>query len=176
MLADSTTALTSWIVTKHLGDWASVLGVLIALVGFGITIYNVVRSRKSSDRAETAANQALQSVRYIDTVQNLSKAISIMEEIQRLNRAKEWKVLLDRHLNFRSILIEVKGAADSLGDGHLASIQSGILQSRLISHKIESALGKDAEPKDVALMNRVLSEQTEKLGAILVDIKMSIDG
>ena len=143
LAADSATGLTGWIVANHLGDWGSVLGVLIALVGFGITIYNVVRSKRSADRAETAATQALQSVRHIDTVQNLSKAISIMAEMQRLNRAKEWKVLLDRHLDFRSVLIEARGAADDLEDSQLARIQAGIAHSMSMSDKIENALGPE---------------------------------
>ena len=66
-------------------------------------------------------------VRYFDTVQNLSTAISIIEEIQRLNRTGEWKVLLDRHLVFRRTLVEIKGSIANLDDDHKAVIQDGSL-------------------------------------------------
>lgn len=176
MKSNFITDLTNWVATNHVGDWASVCGVLIALVGFGITIRNVVRSRKSADRAETAATNALKSIRHIDTVQNLSRAISTIEEIQRLNRAKEWKVLLDRHLSFRSVLVEIKGAAHSLAGAQRASIQAGITHSKRISNKIEVALSENSDPKNIPLMNKVLSEQAEKLQATLVEIRAKTDG
>ena len=170
------TELTDLVVANHVGDWASMFGVLIAVVGFGLTLRNVARSKKSAERAETAATKAAEGIRHIDAVQNLSRAVSTIEEIQRLNRAKEWKVLLDRHLSFRSILIEVKGAAHILASTQKATIQAGISHSKRISNKIEVALNKSSDPEDIPLMNKVLSEQAEKLQAILVEIRTKTDG
>lgn len=131
---------------SYIGASASILGVLVALVGFWITIVNVKRSRRAARRAESAANQALEGVRRVDTVQNLSKAISIVEEMQRLNRTKEWKVLLDRHSTFRNILIEVRGSTPNLNDEHKKDILAGINHSQAMSHKIEVALDKEESP------------------------------
>ena len=158
------------------GDLASVIGVIIALVGFRITIRNVGKAKLAADRAESAANETLERVRYVDTVQNLSRAISIIEEILRLNRAGEWKVLLDRHLIFRSILIEVKGSATNLNDDHKAIIQDGITHSSSISNRIEVALDGNAQPTDIPRMNKILSKQVEKLRDILVEMRMETEG
>ena len=159
-----------------IGDIASIVGVLIALVGFGITIRNVGKSREAADRAEIAANKALERVRYVDTVQNLSKAISIIEEIQRLNRAEEWKVLLDRHLVFRSILTEIRGTSTKLRDDHKAIVQDGITHSSSMSNKIEIALDQEISPAGVPRMNKILSEQVKNLGDILAEMRMETDG
>lgn len=115
-------------------------------------------------------------VRYVDTVENLARAISIIEEIQRLNRAGEWKVLLDRHLVFRSILIEIKGSTANLDDDHKAVIQDGITHSSSISNKIEVALDQNDVPTGVPRMNKILSTQVEKLKDILVEMRMETDG
>ena len=159
-----------------IGDIASVLGVLIALVGFGVTIMNVIESKRAADRAESAANQTLERVRYVDTVENLSKAIAIIAEIQRLNRAKEWKVLLDRHLELRSILTEIRGSTPQLNDYHRAVIQSGIAHSSSMSNKIEIALGEIDQEPNVPQMNKILSKQVEKFGDILVEMRVETDG
>ena len=111
-------------------------------------------------------------VRYVDTVENLARAISIIEEIQRLNRAGEWKVLLDRHLVFRSILIEIKGSTANLDDDHKAVIQDGITHSSSISNKIEVALDQNDVLTGVPRMNKILSTQVEKLKDILVEMRM----
>ena len=158
------------------GDIASVIGVLIAVIGFGITIRNVMKSKEAADRAEIAANKTLERVRYVDTVQNLSRAISVIEEIQRLNRAEEWKILLDRHLVFRNILTEVRGSTLNLKDNHRAIIQNGITHSSSMSNKIEIALDQDTQPTGIPRMNRVLSTQVEKLGDILVEMRRETDG
>ena len=158
------------------GAISSFAGVIIAFVGFSVTIYNVIRSKRAASRAEIAANQALDSVRHLDTVQNLSEAIAIVEEIQRLNRTSEWKVVLDRHSTFRNTLIEIKGSAAKLDDNQKSNIQAGIAHSQSMSHKIEIALDKKSEPTDMPKMNRILSEQVENLGAILAKVKAETEG
>ncbi len=158
------------------GNLASVIGVIIASVGFVITIRNVGKSKKAADRAEIAANKTLERVRYVDNVQNLSRAISVIEEILRLNRTGEWKVLLDRHLIFRSILIDVKRSATNLSDDHKAIIQDGITHSGSISHNIEVALDEDSQPASIPRMNKILSKQVEQLRDILAEMRMETDG
>jgi len=152
------------------------LGVVIALGGFWYTIQNVKDSKRAADRAESAAKETLGRIRYIDAVQNLSRAISIFEEIQRLNRTKEWKVLLDRHQIFRSILVEVKGSIADISNEHKAIIQEGIAQSSSISNTIEIALDKGEKPINVPRMNKILSDQVENLGDILAELRRETDG
>ena len=168
----------SWAI-KHLGligDIASVLGVLIALGGFGFTIQNVRKSKQSADQAATAANETLTRVRYVDTVQNLSEAISTIEEIHRLNRTKAWEVVLDRHLAFRKILTEVRGSTETLSDEHGATIQQALTHSYSMCNKIEIALEENKPPPDVYQMNKILMKQVEKLGDIRVKMRMETDG
>ena len=159
-----------------IGDTSSFVGVIIAFIGFSITIYNVIRSKRAANRAEKAANQALESVRHIDAVQKLSSAIAIVEEMQRLNRAKDWKVLLDRHSTFRNLLIEVRGSADNLSEEHKANILDGINHSGAISYKVEVALAKGEDPDGIPRMNKILSEQAGKLASILIALRMKTEG
>lgn len=153
-------------------DLSSIIGVLIALIGFSVTIRNVLTSKQAAGRAESAANRAVESVRHIDTVHNLSKAISLVEEIKKLNRDKEWKFALDRHSTFRDILIEVKGAITDLDNDHQANLDDGITKSTAMSDDIEVALEKNKEPTDIARMNNILSRQAEKLKDMSVAIRM----
>ena len=164
--------MLEWILNNHVGEISSIIGVFIALIGFTITILNVVKSRKAADRAESAATQALEGVRYIDTVQNMSRAISILEEIRRLNRVEEWKVLLDRHSNFRNFLIEIRSGEINLEEEQKKIIQTAITHSTTISNKIEVALGKNETPTGPAQMNNILSKQIDDLGAVLVEIRL----
>ena len=159
-----------------LGGITSMVGVLIALVGFVITIWNVMKSKEAAKRAESAANETLGRVRYVDTLQNLTKAISTVEEIQKLNRTKDWNFLLDRHQEFRRVLTEIRGSTPSLTDDQKGIIQSGVTHSRSMSNKIEIALDKGNQPTGVPQMNKVLSEQLEGLTNILAEMRTETDG
>ncbi|MCY4394983.1 MAG: hypothetical protein OXC10_07610 [Rhodospirillaceae bacterium] len=157
------------------GDLASVLSVLIALGGFAITVQKVRESKSAAIRAETAAKETLERVRYVDTVQKLSRAITIVEEIQRLNRTGEWKVILDRHLVFRSILTEIRSSTPNLDDDRKAIIQDGITHSSTMSNKIEIALDESKQTPKVSRMNNILSNQVVKLRIILAEMRTETD-
>jgi len=163
-------------VINALGVSASVLGVLVALIGFWITIRNVRRSKRAADRAEEAASKALRSVRHIDTVQSLSKATTLAEEMKTLNREKEWKMLLDRLSTFRNMLIEIKGSTPGLSDDHKSRLQAAITQSQTMSNNIEGVLAGDTESANVPRMNKILSQQAEKLMDTLVTLRIDTEG
>ena len=168
--------MLDWIESPTTGAISSFAGVIIASIGFSITIYNVIRSKRAANQAAKAANEALQSVRYVDTVHNLSKAISIAEEMKTLNRDKEWKILLHRLSMFRNTLIEIKGAVTNLTDDHKSCIQDGIAHSRTLSHSIEVALSKNKEPRNIPRMNKILSRQTDELVNVLVELRVKAEG
>jgi divalent metal cation (Fe/Co/Zn/Cd) transporter len=77
----------AWIGQSGAGDIASILGLLVALIGFAITIWNVRASRAAAIRAEEAANQARRAIRFFDAVAEISTAIAAMEEVKAHNGA-----------------------------------------------------------------------------------------
>ncbi len=164
-------AFIQWIVENKYDALSSFLGLGVTIIGFGITIFNVVKSKSAARSAEFAANKALASVKYFDIVEALSRAISIVEEIQRLNRAAEWKVLLDRHINFRSMVISIKGQNINLNESQQSILQSSIQHSATMSHKIETFLENNRSPTGVATMNKILSELSGRLGSLLIEIR-----
>ena len=94
----------AWIVRNNLGDLASLAGVIIAVVGFGLTLKNVYRSKAAATRAEEAAKETRDSIRLFDTVSEFAEAISTMDEIKRLHRQSAWVILPDRYATLRKLL------------------------------------------------------------------------
>ena len=84
--------------------------------------------------------------------------------------------MLDRHSTFRNILIEVRGSATNLEEEHKANIMTGISHSQVISYKIEVALDKKEDPDGIPKMNKILAEQAEQLGDILMSVRMEVEG
>jgi hypothetical protein len=83
----------AWIAEYRIGDLASIAGVLIALVGFGLTLRGVRKTKSAAQSAAIAAEVTRNSIRRLDTVVDFSAAITILDEIKRLHRGGQWMLL-----------------------------------------------------------------------------------
>ena len=86
--------------------FASVLGVVIAFFGFGVTIWKAWAASRSARFAQIAAQQALGSLRRVNTIQQLTEAISKMEVADKYINQKYWGSLYDLCRTLCSLLIE----------------------------------------------------------------------
>lgn len=157
----------------HIGPWTSIFGLIVSFFGFLVTIENVVRSRDAATRAEEAANRAIEAIKGIEVVDGLAESVTLLDEITRLNRAGEWTLVLDRHVALRKIIADLKAHEKIEAPARLATLQSAFQHSMNMSNTIELFLeGRGISSSvSVAQMNKVLSKQAEKLGAMMVEIR-----
>lgn len=157
-----------------IGDFASIIGVLISLIGFGVTIYNVVRSKTAAEKAEHAAQKTREDINRINVVMEFASAISAMEEIKRLQRREAWELLPERYSSLRTLLISIKTAAAGLTNSQKSSIQSSIQHLTNLESQVEQKLAKGADSLNAPDLNLVLSKQLNKLNELMVIIKTRI--
>jgi hypothetical protein len=162
-------SILQWLIDYHIGDLASIAGVAISVVGFGVTLWNVSRSKSAAERAEAAANEARLLMRSYQTVADFSAAIAIMEEIKRLHRTGQLDVLLDRYAALRKILIGVRKLAPSVDEAMENQIQSAITTLATMEDLIEKCRSDGTSPNFVRL-NRLLSRDIDALHSVLVDM------
>lgn len=158
-----------WIATNHIGDLASLAGVAISIVGFIVTVWNVVRSRSAAERAESAASEARRIVRRYEAVSELSAAIAIMEEIKRLHRVGQVDILLDRYASLRKALIGVRKLGPAVDQEMDTAIQSTITTLATMETHVERSRFDRSLP-DFARLNRLLSRDIDQLHAALLEM------
>ncbi len=158
----------------HLGDIASVLGLLVALVGFAVTVANVLKAKAAAKQAETAASEMKKALNRFDTVTDFGAAISILEEIRRLHRERAWAVMPDRYSALRKHLISIRGANPDLSREHQIVIQGAIQALVSIEATVERSIAKDNGEPDVARLNRLMSKHVDGLHEVLVDLRQRI--
>jgi hypothetical protein len=78
-------AVTAALVGYHLGDWASVVGLVVAIVGFGVTLAKVTRSKQAAEQAERAVNRMRGLLDQTNAINEFAAAVVIMDEIKRLH-------------------------------------------------------------------------------------------
>lgn len=99
-----TEAFNEW----QVGNFASVIGLAITIVGFYVTVRNVRRTRTAAEMAQAAAVQVRQSMATFRTVSDLSTVLPQLEEIKKLHRSEEWDDLPRRYALLRKTLIGIR--------------------------------------------------------------------
>lgn len=155
-------------------DVLTILSLVLTIVGFGITIYNVVRAKRAAKYAQDAVDEVREDILRIDMVAEFSSALAAMDEIKRLHRQKAWDVLPDRYAALRRSLVEIRSANPNLPEHHKVALQSSIVRFRGFESQIEEALVLDEKPSNVAKLNETISEQVDDLQAILTEVKTQI--
>ena len=156
------------------GSIASLVGLVITVVGFFITIWNVRKSRTAAQQAREASLKVREDIRKIDTVSDLSSAISIMHEIKRLHRANEWIILPDRYSTLKKLLISIKVANPDLSETKKKSIQATIQQMTNIDKQIEKVVDGQEADVDVPKLNAIITKQVDRLEEVLIEIRNDI--
>jgi hypothetical protein len=158
-----------WIADYRIGDLASIAGLIISVIGFIATLWNVRRSRRAAERAEASANEARLLVRTYQSVADFSAAIAIMEEIKRLHRTGQADMLLDRYAALRKVLVGVRRLSLMIDDEKDQLIQSAIATLTSIEGVVERSRAEGTTPNFVRL-NRLLSKEIDGLHSILVGL------
>ncbi|MGA3190861.1 MAG: hypothetical protein ABSF22_27505, partial [Bryobacteraceae bacterium] len=83
-------------IAKHWGDLASVAGV-------ALTVWIAWLAKTAAEQARDAAEEVRDQISRFDTVAELSAAITIIEEIMRLQRTQAWEIVWDIVLERHSI-------------------------------------------------------------------------
>lgn len=165
--------LTGYLGSQGWGDWASVLGLLVGVVGFAVTIYSVKRSRSAAESAQQAANDARQAILRTEVIASFASAVTVMDEVKRLHRAGAWSILPDRYSYLRRALISIRSNHPNLNENHRVLIQSAIEQFQLMESTVESHLAGNGSQLNAAKLNKIVTSQIDKLDDVLNSIKQS---
>ena len=155
----------------RVADWASVVGLFVALIGFIITIVNVHKSKSAVERTNEAVTKLREDSRRVSLASDCSMAISIMDQIKALHRQGEWRLLPDKYSALRKVLIAVKAFDSDLNDSHRSTVQGAILIFRGMERKIETVINDEGHKMDVVRVNTVISDQVDLLQELLIEIK-----
>jgi hypothetical protein len=165
----------SWISENHIGDWASVAGVLISIIGFAVTLVSVFKARTAASRAEAAAKSTRDAIRLFDAIVDFSSAITILEQIKRAHRQQEWVLLPDRYAELRKILIAARTKNESLTAEHKTAIQDTITSLRTMESLVERNMQNPGTLK-VTKFNGVVSKHIDTLVAVLAELRAADSG
>ncbi len=159
------------IVDNHLGDIASLIGIIISLVGFFITIWNVIQSRKAAQNAGEIASKVREDISKIETIEEFSRAIATIDEIKRLNRDGAWSILPERYSALRKSLISIKTSNPNMPENDKVILSNALRHTSNIEDQIENFITDKSLLINIPKFNKIISQQGDRLTEILVSLK-----
>src|SRR3954471_16736858 len=91
-----------------MGFFANNWGDLLGLIGLVITLLQVRSARSAAEHARKAAEQVRDQISTLDTLSEISAAISLLDELKNLQRLGAWDLLLDRLGGLRRRLVRIE--------------------------------------------------------------------
>lgn len=156
------------------GDFASVAGLIVSVIGFAFTIWGILRAKNAAQRAKEEARKVGETISKFDTMMELSEVITIMEEVKRLHRINAWVILPDRYSVLKRKLITIRSASSDISDEHRASLQGVIQNINEIEKKVERVLFTPDSSPNVVQMNEIVSEQLDTVNETLASLRQVI--
>jgi exonuclease VII small subunit len=89
------------------GSWASAIGVIVSLVGFGWAVREARGARSASQAAQKAAKEAAEHiVRHLQAV-DLERAIGLIQRIKLLHDTDRWQAAMEQYQSLRMMLSDI---------------------------------------------------------------------
>jgi hypothetical protein len=166
------TSIAGWTIS-YLADVATLVGLGVTIVGFVVTIINVLKSKSAAERAERAAQEARSNLLRVDSIALISSIIAGLEDVKRLHRSGSWQGMPERYGVQRRMLISVRAGNLTLRDAQKTTLQSAIQQLSAMEKQIEEHLANPGNAPDIANLNGIISKQADKLTQLLTELKIN---
>jgi len=153
------------------GSWASIIGLILTLIGFGITFYGVWKTKNAAQQANNAVSQVKNELVKLNTISDISTAISQLEGIKSLHQeGNSWRLLPEKYAAIKKILISIREMNPNLSRKQKSKIQAAITNLTSIQNDIEKCNLSKTEPTNVSDMNAALTANIDDLfaGSVLI--------
>lgn len=151
-------------------DWLNIAGLLLGLLGFAITIWQIRQAKSAAEAAQLAAREAkevaLRTRLYVD----LETALAHVARIQEFQRAGDWKGALAFYPYIRGTLAALREHKSALNDELREALELGRERIGDAEYRLDQASQTGRTPK-AGELNRHLSELADTLKRIQVRLE-----
>jgi hypothetical protein len=153
-------------------DWLSIIGLLLTLVGFSITIFAAFRAKSAAESARAAASSAANIVRRLDVIGELATVIQLIEELKRLQRSRAVDLLPDRYASVRGRLISIRQYFSD--EKSQEAIQDVVARIASLQRAYDRNASIFDDAKAISKSNDSLSNSIDALLKIQEEIKINL--
>ena len=147
-----------WSSLRDWGSLASLVGVVVALVGLAVVGYQATGAKR-------AANQTRKAVSDVLTFGSGNRAATLIQEIKLVLQKGKWEVGYHQCHSLRTLLGDLKTIGLSMK--HIELIDKAMGSLTTIENDLDAAIRKEREPKGMDRFNASLSNIQVTIEGIL---------
>jgi len=154
-------------------DIVNIVGFGLTVIGFAVTIWQLIKTRKASDAALRAAIKTQKSIETKILISDLSSIVKIFQEIKESIRNKHNNSALLRLYDLIHNIIQMRQLllSDEESSGKLGKI---IIQLKLLADDIEKYNENDKEKLNIPIVMHNLTDYEVILSEIATSRKYSL--
>ena len=164
----------AFILENHIFGWASIIGVFISLIGFIVLILKVIRMKSAAKNTQNAVIAVTKDIKRIDTVSDLTAALTEMDEIKTMHLRKEFNELPKQYSKLRKKLITIRKVYPNITNQESTEIQKAILLFKQMENELIVYLYKNETPEGITTQYKRVNTLIDDLHAMLISIKNQI--
>ena len=154
------------------GGIASLIGVVVSLVGLGFAILQIWKLRGETRAAREAAEKTRKAVdREIASI-SLARVNERIEGLKELHRRSEWNRALDRYPEISKMLIDIRVRHPGMSDEQRTIIQKVVTELSGMGRAVESTDG-EVPQGEAQRFNLQLSDDQLSLAEIESELQQS---
>jgi hypothetical protein len=160
-----------WSFWSQYGNYASVVGLIVSVLGFAFTIWQVIKSRKVAEEAKVIAREAINRISTHLFFTQVTTAIKLIQELRNFSRLKQWHRAIDRCEEVRILLADFAVDPRLLYDEQ-QEVSIAVDDLTLVMQHLENIIRdkkiNELEPGMVITLDKLLSRLSRINGRIKV--------
>ena len=156
-----------------INTWANrttVVGFFISILGFVFTIQQVMKAKNLTQEVNEAVGGVRDRLGFRAAGEQFQSVLFELDELKVLHRKEVIEILPQRYTSIKRKLVAIK-QNNKLSDEQIAQVQSTITVLSSLQNRIEKSISGKAKPTEAHELNRVATEQADKLHAILTHLR-----
>jgi len=166
--------MIAFLLKYHVFGFSSLIGLLVAVVGFCITLINVLKTKKAAIRTQEIINKVMKDVSRIDTISELSATLNAMDEIKTKFQRKDFSRLPEGCNQMRTKLIFIREAYKDFTPEQSAVIQGSITFLNRMESEFILIRENNEETINTALFSKNFNKHIDELHVVLINVKKQI--
>lgn len=146
---------------------------MLSTLGFGVTWWQLARTRRAAVAARDASKAAVESVGRADTLSDIASVQSGLHELQVALRGARYETALLRSQHLREILARVRTRKGFESDKRQLRVQKMVTDLRKLQDVMEGIMAKpaNADGFSAAAANKILGNAAAELGAWIEELR-----
>ncbi|MEH3127939.1 hypothetical protein [Agrobacterium cavarae] len=151
-------------------DWVGLAGIVLSLLGFGVSIWQTWKAKNAAESARDAATLATEGVRKLDSVISFTSVSKSLDEIKDALHKQDYVALVNQFDKARKSLIDARENHPDLNEEQRRSIQKALTFLKTLEVEVRTS-SEDNVRMQQAKFVKTLLEISDDVTTILINTR-----